>query len=182
VPLDRPTRWAKAKQDWRGFRIRRESIGGAIGTTAGIVALIVLGFPGAALENVIVILATGAVVAVLVPVAELAWSWLQAPMRLLTADVAAIRERLDAQPAPKAAPRVNVRKPPLKSQPRYGGDGRSTHPSRRRTRMDRGRRTATRKHGKRGDAERFLSASTRIGSGGMADRVRFIRELAEEYD
>jgi hypothetical protein len=52
---------------------------------------------------VIVVVASAVGAAILVPLAELGWAFVAAPMRLLTADVIAIRERLEAA-APASAP------------------------------------------------------------------------------
>src|SRR4051812_798992 len=93
---ERLTRWEKAKQDWPGFHLWPDFGLGAFGGVLGVGVLAALGFPWETILEVIVVAATAALAAVLYRIGQLAWAWLQAPMRLLTADVVAIREKLDA--------------------------------------------------------------------------------------
>jgi hypothetical protein len=94
---EQPTRWEAARAEWRGLRWGREGkLGVAGGLVAGLV-LLVLGFPGAALVDVIVVLASAITAAILVPLSELAWAWHEAPMRMLNANVGAIRTLLETQ-------------------------------------------------------------------------------------
>jgi hypothetical protein len=108
VDKARPTRWQKARTDWSGIRAKREVLVGLVGgiATAGVQVLV--GSPGAV--DTLITAGVGALVTVVVfPLGELGLRWLQAPMRLLTDDVVAIRSRLDsldigaAQPRPRAA-------------------------------------------------------------------------------
>lgn len=105
---ERPTRWQKAKDDWPGFEWRNLRVG-VVGIALAVIALAVLGRPGKAVTEVLIVGGAGLLAAILYPLGQLAWAWLQAPMRLLTADVVAIRERLEqGAPAEPARP-LNVR-------------------------------------------------------------------------
>lgn len=107
----RPTRWEKAKNDWPGLRGKRELASVFFGGLLAAFALLLVSAPEAALQQVIVVLVAGAVAAILLPAFELYWAWLQAPMRLLTEDVTAVRHEIAALPrvassgsAPPTAP------------------------------------------------------------------------------
>jgi hypothetical protein len=107
----RPSRWEKAKDDWEWRRLRDHLVVAVVGGALAVVALIVLGSPGAAVADVAIVAGAGAAAVILYAGAQLFWAWLQAPMRLLRADVAAIRMRLEAgtaEPKPKA-PDVRLR-------------------------------------------------------------------------
>jgi len=105
MPEPRPTAWQYAKKGWRGFRWRdRALINGVVGGALAIVALDIAGLPREALTTVIVVVASAVGAAILIPLAELGWAFVAAPMRLLTADVIAIRERLEAAPPASASP------------------------------------------------------------------------------
>ena len=116
VDKARPTRWQKARDDWSGIRAKREVLVGLVGgfATAGVQVLV--GSAGAV--DTLIAAGVGALVTVVVfPLGELGLRWLQAPMRLLTDDVIAIRSRLDAldigaaQPetrAPALSPRLTA--------------------------------------------------------------------------
>jgi hypothetical protein len=102
----RPTRWQKARQDWPGFQ-RRDLVVGAIALVLAVVGLVVFGRPGEAVAELLIVGGAGLLATILYPLGQLVWAWLQAPMRLLTADVVAIRERVEAAPvtsAPAGAP------------------------------------------------------------------------------
>jgi hypothetical protein len=108
----RPTRWQKARNDWPGFQWADSAIAG-VGLGLAVVVLAILGFPGETVVEVVVVAGAGIAAAVLYALGQLVWAWLQAPMRLLTADVIAIRERVEAMPGaptpqPEPAP-PNVR-------------------------------------------------------------------------
>lgn len=81
---------------------------GVVGGVVAVVVLLVLGSPGEAVGGVAIVAAAGVAAVVLYAGAELFWAWLQAPMRLLTTDVLAIRERLESlevsPPAPTEPP------------------------------------------------------------------------------
>jgi hypothetical protein len=98
MAAQRPTRWQKARLDWPGFQWRDLRVG-VIGILLAIVILLALGRPGGAVVEVAVVGAAGLAAAVFYAVGQFVWAWLQAPMRLLSADVIAIRERLEATPA-----------------------------------------------------------------------------------
>ena len=108
---ERPTRWQKAKQDWPGIRAKRELAITLIGGVFGAVMLLILGLPGASMEHVITVAAAGVAAAIFVPIAEFVWAWWQAPMRLLTADVIAIRERVEALDTDDLRRQESVRRP-----------------------------------------------------------------------
>lgn len=104
----RSTRWQRARSDWSGVRAKREALLALVGGVITAAVLALVGSAGAV--DTLIAAGVGALVAVvLFPLAELGWCWLQAPMRLLTEDVIAIRERLEAEPAKPAAP---VERPP----------------------------------------------------------------------
>ena len=113
---ERPTRWQKAKHDWPGVRGKRELASAVLGGLLAALALLLVNAPEAAVQQVIVVLAAAVGAAVLVPAAELYWSWLQAPMRLLTEDVAAVRRDIAAYlPHRQPRRRLSVRKGTLRS-------------------------------------------------------------------
>lgn len=185
---ERPTRWHKARQDWRGFGLRRDAARGAVGAVAGIFALLALGFPGAAVENVIYVLAAGLVGGVALPLAQLGWCWLQAPMRMLSDDMRLVLGRIEkfeasASSREKATPRrVDVRLS-LVAQISKGGEisplyayGGGTD------RWTGSIVDLLAAHGKAGDAERFLRATEATGPQALAERLDFLRELVEEYE
>ena len=108
MPPERPTRWEKAKRDTTFWRPKREAVVGAVAVLFTAVVLWYFGYAEGIVEYLIPV-AVGALVAVVVaPLAELAWNWLQAPMRLVADDVVAIRARLDSAPID-----AEPRKPPV---------------------------------------------------------------------
>ena len=68
-----------------------------------VVVLLAAGFPHDAVVVGITIGGAALAAAVIVPAVELCWCWLQAPMRLLTEDVIAIRERVERPLAPSSS-------------------------------------------------------------------------------
>lgn len=106
MPDPRPTRWQKALRDWHRPGVRRESVTGAVGAAVSVVVFLAAGFGHDASVVTIAVICSALATAVLIPAGQFAWLWLQAPMRLLTEDVIAIRERLDAETA-KAAGSVS---------------------------------------------------------------------------
>jgi hypothetical protein len=99
VPEPRPTRWQKALQDWHRPGIRREFFRGAVGAVVSVIVLLAAGFGHDAAVVTITVICSALATAVLIPAGQFALLWLQAPMRLLTEDVIAIRERLDTETA-----------------------------------------------------------------------------------
>jgi hypothetical protein len=95
---ERPTRWQKARQDWPGFRLWPDIWLAVFGGALSVGVLAILGFPWEAILEVIVAVGAGAVAVVLFRFGELWWAWAQAPMRLLTDDVAALRREVAALP------------------------------------------------------------------------------------
>jgi hypothetical protein len=93
----RLTRWQKAREDWPGFQ-RRDLAVGVIGIVLAVVLLVVFGRPGDAVKEALIVGGAGLAAIVLYPLGQLAWAWLKVPMRLLTADVIAILERVEAMP------------------------------------------------------------------------------------
>jgi hypothetical protein len=85
-------RFRRAKQDWSGFPLGRELKVAAVGLVAGAGALWAFGFPGAAIEQVVVVLASGIALLALVPLLDLAWCWLRAPHRELSEEVSRLSE------------------------------------------------------------------------------------------
>lgn len=108
MAIERPTRWQKAREDWPGFEWRDLGIG-VVAIVLAVLALLVLGRPGGAVPEVLIVGGAGLLAAILYPLAQLVWAWLQAPMRLLTDDVVAIRERLEQGPPGEPVRPVNVR-------------------------------------------------------------------------
>lgn len=92
--VSRLSRWEKAKADWHGVQGKRELVVAGVGAVISAVVLLVAGFPHDAVVLGVSILGSAIALAVIVPTAELYWSWLQAPMRQLTDEVVAIRERV----------------------------------------------------------------------------------------
>ena len=75
------------------------------GAVLGVIAMAILGFPGDALLGVAIPAAAAVVVWLLFYGIPLWWAWFKAPMRLLTDDVLAIREKLEDMSAPAEEPR-----------------------------------------------------------------------------
>ncbi|MGD1059772.1 MAG: hypothetical protein ABR992_20470 [Solirubrobacteraceae bacterium] len=76
-----------------------------VGGALAVVALIMLGSPGEVVGDAAIVAGAAVGAVLFTSAAELVWAWLQAPMRLLTADVLAIRERVEAIPStPPTAP------------------------------------------------------------------------------
>jgi hypothetical protein len=96
----RPTRWQKARKDWSGFQWR-DLILGAIGLGIAILVLEESNFSGSTVAEVGIVAGSAIAAGVLYALAQLVWAWLQAPMRLLTDDVVAIRRTLEARPSQK---------------------------------------------------------------------------------
>jgi hypothetical protein len=93
--VSRLSTWEKAKADWHGVHGKRELVVAGVGAVISACVLLVAGFPHDAVVLGVSILGSAIALAVIVPAAELYWSWLQAPMRLLTDEVVAIREWLE---------------------------------------------------------------------------------------
>jgi hypothetical protein len=117
VDRSRPTRGRKAWQDWKergGVRGKREIVVALVGAAVSAIILLAIGFPHDALIAGVTIAGSALAAAVIVPAAELYWSWLQAPMRLLTDDVVAIRDRVhsvqigEGHPKPKLSLRLEL--------------------------------------------------------------------------
>lgn len=107
----RPTRWQKARDDWSGFQGRDLWVA-AVGLAVAVGVLALLDFPGKVVAEVAIVAGSGILATVLYVLGQLVWAWLQAPMRLLTEDVIAIRERLERNPLtppPPAEPPFNMR-------------------------------------------------------------------------
>jgi hypothetical protein len=103
----RPTRWQKAQADWPGFQ-RRDLWIAVIGLGVSVGVLALLGFPGEAMIEVAIVAGSGALAAILYALGQLVWAWLQAPMRLLTDDMVAIRHQLESTHAATEKP-ISVR-------------------------------------------------------------------------
>ncbi|MGA2928449.1 MAG: hypothetical protein ABSG43_21140 [Solirubrobacteraceae bacterium] len=103
----RLTRWQKARKDWLGFQWR-DLIPSAIGLGIAILVLEESNFSGSTVAEVGIVGACAIAAGLLYAVAQLAWAWRQAPMRLLTEDVVAIRKTLEARPSqtPISLPRA----------------------------------------------------------------------------
>jgi hypothetical protein len=93
--VSRLSRWEKAKADWHGVQGKRELVVAGAGAVISALVLLVAGFPHDAAVVGVSIFGSAIAPAVIVPAAELYWSWLEAPMRLFTDEVFAIRERLE---------------------------------------------------------------------------------------
>jgi hypothetical protein len=89
-----------------------------------VAVLAILGFPEKVVIEVAIVAGAGIAAALLYPLGQLVWAWLQAPMRLLTEDVMAVREGLETlgdqinaiqgqvaaiAPQPPLRPPVNLR-------------------------------------------------------------------------
>ena len=99
----RPTRWQKAKQDWPGFQWQDLAVA-LVALVLAVVVLAVLGFPGKIVAEVSIVAGAGVAAALVRALGQLVWAWLQAPMRLLTKDVVAIRDRVEAIPTTPLPP------------------------------------------------------------------------------
>lgn len=184
MPNSRPTRWQEARRDWPGFQWR-DLIPGAIGLGIAIFVLEESKFPGSTVAEVGIVGACAIAAGVLYAVAQLVWAWLQAPMRLLTEDVIAIRERVEQlQPQSAALPakqRVNVRLKLIELQQ----EGES---------ITRSRTTMTAvyaeewsqavfeflsEHLPGADAERFLAAGTGNPVTRLVDRLGVLNEVIQ---
>jgi hypothetical protein len=122
----RLTRWEKTREDWPGFKLRDVWLGLLAGAvTVGVLAL--LGFPWAAIAEVLVSVGAIVAVALLFALLQLWWAWSQAPMRLLVNDNAQLRsevaelrdevralpEKIGAPPGEATAPVAPAEPPPL---------------------------------------------------------------------
>jgi hypothetical protein len=107
---ERPTRWQKTRADWPGFRWQ-DLVVGVVGLALAVAGLVLFGRPGGAVTEVLIVGGAAILAAILYPLGQLVWAWLQAPMRLLTEDVIAIRERVEAMPVTSApaGPPFNMR-------------------------------------------------------------------------
>jgi hypothetical protein len=93
----RPTRWQRAWKDWPKIQWR-DLILSAFGLGIAILVLEESNFSGSTVAEVGIVAGSAIAAGVLYALAQLVWAWLQAPMRLLTDDVVAIREKLEAAP------------------------------------------------------------------------------------
>jgi hypothetical protein len=97
--MDRPTRWKRTMKDWPRPQWR-DLIRGVLGVGVSLLILAVLGFPGETLVEVGVVGGSAIALLILPSAAQLWWAWFKAPMRLLTDDVRAIREKVESVAAP----------------------------------------------------------------------------------
>ena len=93
----RPTRWQKARADTKFFRWKREAAIGAAAAPLSFVLLQLIGSKDGATDELVVVGASVVVVLVMLPLTELAYNWLQAPIRMLSDDVLAIRHDLSGR-------------------------------------------------------------------------------------
>jgi hypothetical protein len=91
----RPSRLQKAKRDWPGIRSSREAIVGVITAVLAAVVELLIG-SGGALDTIVVAVVAAVVAVVIVPAAQFTLLWVEAPMRLLTEDVIALRAEVHA--------------------------------------------------------------------------------------
>jgi hypothetical protein len=175
---DRPTRWQRAKRDWSGFEVRRDIVvavlGGAI--AAGVFAL--LGFPWDTILSVIVGVGSAAAAVVILRLVELWWAWFKAPMRMLTEDVVAIRQRLEAGggelPVPVEPPNVRLGVLEYARRAQVWADRGSTY----RKEVEAWAREVGAflgEYGTEDEAERFLTAA-----GGWKAQLGVLRDIADE--
>lgn len=80
------TRWQRTRSDWRGFRGIRDTVNAAIGAAITAAVLLYLGFPHDAVVTGITLACAAVGSAIVMPLAELWWSWHKAPARLLQAE------------------------------------------------------------------------------------------------
>jgi hypothetical protein len=104
----RQTRWERAKADRPKVGVRRELASLFVGGAVSVLVLLIAGFNHDAGITAITIGGSAIAAAVIVPASELAWAWLQAPMRALTDDVLSIRQLLEANPLTAEAPTVRL--------------------------------------------------------------------------
>jgi hypothetical protein len=100
----------------------RDLIRAVLGVVIAVVVLAILGFPGEILAEVAIVGGSGIALLILPSAGQLWWAWFKAPMRLLTAEVHAIRDRQEpSEPAPHVEPPLS---PTLvmRNQIRYGNE------------------------------------------------------------
>lgn len=111
----RLTRWERAKADSRGWRVAsREAGAGAAGGVLAVAALFLFASKTSALQELIVVGSAILGAMVLVPAAEVAWNYIQAPLRIINDDLDAILVKLDALETKRAsapAPKKSVSVP-----------------------------------------------------------------------
>ena len=90
----RPTRWQRAWADTKFFRWKKEAVAGAAAAPVSFVLLQLFGSKDGAMDELVVVCASVVAVLVMLPLTELAYNWLQAPTRMLSDDVLAIRHDL----------------------------------------------------------------------------------------
>ncbi|PZR67316.1 MAG: hypothetical protein DLM63_06690 [Solirubrobacterales bacterium] len=149
-----------------------------------VVVLLAAGFPHDAVVVGITIGGAALAAAVIVPAVELWWCWLQAPMRLLTEDVIAIRERVeqlpDQAPAKPTEKSVNVRLALINQKQvmlAAGAEGAADQIA-----YTWGRDIATllTEHGTPSEAERFMTAGTGTNLDRLSARLAVLDELIAE--
>lgn len=119
VPMAEMTRWQKAKEDWPGPQWRDLTVG-PLGLVIAVLVLDNQNYPGDTIVEVVVVAAATVVAVVLFSLGQLGWAWLNAPMRLLAADVRAIRERLEEMPQAQETDRPLPTGVTLRNQIRLG--------------------------------------------------------------
>jgi hypothetical protein len=102
--LERPSRLQKARQDSRGFKAaRRELCTLVVGGVLGALLLAVLFDGVAVLQFIIGVICAAVAAAILVPAAEFAWNYLQAPHRIMLDELTGIRSTIAALQSPTAS-------------------------------------------------------------------------------
>lgn len=108
----RPTRWQKARADTQFLRWKREAVFGIAAAPVAFVLLRIAGSKAGAMDELIVVGASVIAVLILLPLSELAWNWLQAPMHLLTEDVTRVERRVAQLPEQLVQPVAQTRPQP----------------------------------------------------------------------
>ncbi len=180
---ERPTRWQKARADWPGVRAKREAFLGVVTAVAAAAVQALVGSGGAV--DTLIAAGVGAVAAIVVaPLAELAWCWLRAPMRLLTEDVIAIRKRVeqlpDQVPADPTEKSVNVRLALIDEKQRMLAASAEGYADEIAYTWGRDITTLLTGHGTPSEAERFMTAGTGTHLNRVSAQLAVLDELIAE--
>jgi hypothetical protein len=104
-------RWRRARAETTWVEAWRRSLVELVSTgIITVAALLAFSSEGAAIDTLIALGVSFLMVFVVRPAVALGWNYLQAPMRALTDDVQAIRERLEASPSlPRPPTQTDIR-------------------------------------------------------------------------
>lgn len=182
---ERPTRWKRARSDWSGIHAKREALLGVVGgiTTAGVLALV---GSGGAVETLIAAAVGAVLTIVLFPLAELWWSWLQAPHRMVLDELAGLRSQVALLESPTPAPQATHKRSvslrtALLDEIRKGREvaNLSYPPTELVLKWTNNVVDLLTEYGSDEMTEQFLNATTKASVPGMLARLTALEELAE---